>query len=246
MSLPTLRRFSSRGIGVNTVAVAAFVHITLLIALLLPRAPVPEPDGVAIELVESEGPAPMPMAATTPAQEASVDPPASPPPPETAAPTPDPPTPDTPTPDPPTPAPPPPEPAETVPPQPEPTLVSEPVPEPEPIRRTYAATANTIIRDEESSVTTTGEASLPPQLAGYRNQPPRYPAEAERRRLEGEVRVLIRVRTDGVPAAVELVGSSGSPMLDRAAIDTLLTWRFAPTRVAAAFPFNIRFVLGQR
>ena len=224
MSMPTLRRLSRGGIGVNTVALAAFLHVAVLIAFLLPRAPKPEPDGVAIELVQSDADAPMlQLAAATPAA-----------------------TPET------TPAPPQPIPEPTSnlpPPAPEPVTTAEPIkfaePEPEPaIRRVYGATANIITRDQVSSVTTTGDTTLPPQLAGYRNQPPQYPAEAERRRLEGEVRVLIRVRSDGVPAAVELVGSSGIPMLDRAAVDTLLTWRFAPGRVAASFPFNIRFVLG--
>lgn len=127
---------------------------------------------------------------------------------------------------------------------PEPSLAPEP--EPERIQRPlYAAQANAIIRDTVSNVTTTGDGTLPSQLTGHRNASPAYPPEAERRRLEGEVRLLIRVSRDGIPAAVEVVSSSGVPMLDKAAIETLQTWRFPPAP-AAAYPFNIRFVLGQR
>ena len=119
-------------------------------------------------------------------------------------------------------------------------------PEAEHIQRpVYAAQANRIIRDDSASVTTSGEDGLPPQLTGQRNASPTYPPEAERRRLEGEVRLLIRVDRAGIPAAVEVVASSGVPMLDNAAVETMQTWRFAPAR-AANYPFNIRFVLGQR
>ena len=215
MSLPTLRRVQDRGISPNMVAFATFIHIAVLVAVMMPHIPVLEPEGVAIELVQSDGAVSSPRSATEHA--------ASGPPPTPEPPTPEPPTPVT---------------------RPGPAPMPEPADEPI-IRRTYAATANLIVRDEASSVTTTGDDRLPPPLAGHRNQSPAYPAEAERRRLEGEVHVLIRVRPDGSTAAVDLAGSSGIPMLDRAAIDTLLTWRFAPGRVAASYPFNIRFVLGE-
>lgn len=206
MSMPTLRRWMGDGIRANVVALALFAHLAVLIALLLPHLPTPEPDSVAIELVQSSGGASEMQAAADPG----------------SAPT-------TPT------------PAEALP---EPLLPPEP--EPERIQRpVYAAEANAIIRDNVSNVTTTGDGTLPPQLNGHRNASPAYPPEAERRRLEGEVRLLIRVSRDGIPAAVEVVTSSGVPILDRAAIETLQTWRFPPAR-AAAYPFNIRFVLGQR
>ena len=221
MSMPTLRRWIGGGIRANVVAIALFAHLAILIALLLPRLPTPEPDGVAIELVQSNGGTSEMQAAAEPV--AGPAPPTEPSPAEPTPPT-------------------------LTPPEPAPAIAeaAPPPPQPEPMpRRAYTAEANTIVRDDSASVTTRGDDTLQPQMTGHRNASPLYPPEAERRRMEGEVRVLIRVSRDGIPAAVEVVSSSGIPMLDRAAVETLQTWRFAPAR-PAAYPFNIRFVLGQR
>ncbi|MDN2568354.1 energy transducer TonB, partial [Aquibium sp. A9E412] len=56
----------------------------------------------------------------------------------------------------------------------------------------------------------------------------RYPAEARRQRLRGEVQVAFTVSRDGGVAALRVARSSGSPVLDRAALDTV--------RRAAPFP----------
>ena len=225
MSLPTLRRWVDRGVGPNLIALAIFLHVAVMAVLLVPRPAEPELDGIAVELVASDG-----MIAATPVADANPPVPDAPPPP------PEPPPPET---------PPPPMPAPELRPELAPALALEPATAPV-IRRVYAGAANTIIRDAPSSVTTSGDDTLPPQAAGHRNAPPHYPPEAERRRLEGLVGVVIRVTREGTPSAVEVVSSSGIPMLDRAAVEALLTWRFAPARagVAASYPFNIRFVLG--
>ena len=48
---------------------------------------------------------------------------------------------------------------------------------------------------------------------------------------QGEVRLDVRVGTDGAVLDVRLRTSSGSPTLDRAAIDTVRRWRFRPASV---------------
>ncbi len=45
---------------------------------------------------------------------------------------------------------------------------------------------------------------------------------------QGEVRLDVYIRTDGTVQEVQLRKSSGSPLLDRAAIDTVRQWRFEP------------------
>jgi protein TonB len=57
---------------------------------------------------------------------------------------------------------------------------------------------------------------------------PRYPARALRRRQSGEVLLRIHVDARGVPAQVEVISSSGSTDLDRAARDAVRRWRFRP------------------
>lgn len=56
----------------------------------------------------------------------------------------------------------------------------------------------------------------------------RYPREAERERLRGEVRVGFTIISNGAVGNVRVVRSSGSPVLDRAAVETV--------RRAAPFP----------
>ena len=57
---------------------------------------------------------------------------------------------------------------------------------------------------------------------------PRYPAQALRRGEEGTVMVSARISADGVPSSVEVARSSGSRLLDRAAVDAVRRWRFRP------------------
>jgi len=61
-----------------------------------------------------------------------------------------------------------------------------------------------------------------------RAKPPRYPAQAIRRREEGEVMLRVLVGIDGKPVEIEVEKSSRSRLLDRAAMDAVRTWVFNP------------------
>ncbi len=63
------------------------------------------------------------------------------------------------------------------------------------------------------------------------NTPPPYPSMARRLGEEGEVRLDVRVGTDGAVIDVRLKKSSGSQLLDQTAIDTVKKWRFRPATV---------------
>lgn len=81
----------------------------------------------------------------------------------------------------------------------------------------------------------------------FRNLPPAYPTEAMRHHLEGTVRLVVHVSTEGVPILVELAGSSGHPSLDKAAVDAVGRWRFRPAMAASGplpfdYPLDIHFV----
>lgn len=85
--------------------------------------------------------------------------------------------------------------------------------------------------------------------AAYLNNPrPGYPAVARRMGLTGEVRLRVTVDKAGHPERVALHASSGSDVLDRAALDAVRGWRFVPARrgdepVAADVLVPIRFEL---
>tara|TARA_R110002049_G_scaffold27321_2_gene94217 strand:+ start:412020 stop:412862 length:843 start_codon:yes stop_codon:yes gene_type:complete len=72
------------------------------------------------------------------------------------------------------------------------------------------------------------ESWTPEPLAS--NQPPDYPAKAISQRVEGTARLRVTVNREGAVAAVQIASSSGSVMLDQAAVDAVQGWRFRPMK----------------
>jgi protein TonB len=77
----------------------------------------------------------------------------------------------------------------------------------------------------------------PPQTVAPRfdaayleNPKPPYPALSRRLGEEGRVVLRVRVRADGTAGETAVETSSGSPRLDRAALDTVSRWKFVPAR----------------
>ncbi len=64
--------------------------------------------------------------------------------------------------------------------------------------------------------------------AVFHNRPPVYPQEAALNGQHGTVVVVIHVSPTGTAAGVDLLRSSGYVLLDRAARDAVLRWRFLP------------------
>jgi len=62
------------------------------------------------------------------------------------------------------------------------------------------------------------------------NPKPAYPLSARRMQLEGTVRLRVFVNAAGRAEQVELQATSGSPVLDRSAMDAVRRWRFVPAR----------------
>lgn len=72
----------------------------------------------------------------------------------------------------------------------------------------------------------TSAGSTPPVY--QTNPPPAYPQLARRRGLEGTVELDVLVNRLGRAAEIRLAASSGHPLLDRAAVKAVGTWRFLP------------------
>ena len=74
-----------------------------------------------------------------------------------------------------------------------------------------------------------GPVETAPSALGYRSmkQVP-YPVIAKRQRLEGTVLLRVLVGADGVPQRIDVERSSGHSVLDRAAREAVMTWRFEP------------------
>lgn len=73
---------------------------------------------------------------------------------------------------------------------------------------------------------------LPPGFAaGSLDNPlPRYPSAARRRGIEGTVTLEVLVSPAGLPERVAIARSSGSGLLDEAAVEAVRRWRFRPAR----------------
>ncbi|MEQ8762371.1 MAG: TonB family protein [Planctomycetota bacterium] len=105
----------------------------------------------------------------------------------------------------------------------EPVEAAEPLAEadtrPEPI--TEAEPTKSPSQDQDSSEPTILEAL---------NPRPEYPARAIRRGLEGVVLLRVEVLLDGTVGNIRVQESSGSSLLDGAALSCVLGWKFEPAR----------------
>lgn len=93
------------------------------------------------------------------------------------------------------------------------------------------------------------KVELPSSDADYlQNPPPAYPPISKRLGEQGKVVVRVLIGPDGTAQKAEIRQSSGFERLDRAAMATVLRWRYVPGKrsgVAEAMWFNvpITFVL---
>lgn len=79
----------------------------------------------------------------------------------------------------------------------------------------------------------TGASVQPPAALADHAPAPRYPPTALRRGDSGTVVLQVEVDPQGTPTSVQVSGRSGSRDLDRAAVEAVSGWRFAPARDAA-------------
>jgi len=64
------------------------------------------------------------------------------------------------------------------------------------------------------------------RLRAVHTEPPKYPAEARRAHVQGEVIAAVLVDERGLVREVKVQRSSGNPGLDQAAISALSRWKY--------------------
>ena len=83
----------------------------------------------------------------------------------------------------------------------------------------------------------------PSSSADYLQNPkPPYPSLSARLGETGKTVYKVWIGVDGKPQRAELVSSSGFPRLDKAAYDTVMSWRYVPGKrngVAETMAFNV-------
>lgn len=93
-----------------------------------------------------------------------------------------------------------------------------------------------------------GPSVTKPRATAASSWVPRYPAEAKRNGMQGKTVARVRVEPSGTVSEVEIVQTSGFPVLDRAAVEAARCQRYEPGTVGGApsamwAEFPVRFVL---
>lgn len=93
------------------------------------------------------------------------------------------------------------------------------------------ATARSAESGVQTNATAPGSGVGAIRMADYDAcPPPTYPLVAKRRNEQGAVNLKVKVLSNGMPGDVEIVRSSGSQSLDRAALQAVAACRFRPQR----------------
>ena len=107
-----------------------------------------------------------------------------------------------------------------------PPLASAEPPAEEPAARTAPPAA------AASTAPSTSPQAQRTSAAPVHTPPPSYPRASIRRGEEGSVLLRLTIDATGRVECAEVLESSGSGRLDRAALDAVLTWRFRPATLA--------------
>ncbi len=93
-------------------------------------------------------------------------------------------------------------------------------------------TANEALHTREAGSNSSDSVLVDPvfNAAYLKNPKPPYPSIARRMKLEGTVILQVLVSSEGKPEIVHLGKSSGSSVLDQAALTTVQGWSFVPAR----------------
>jgi periplasmic protein TonB len=115
-----------------------------------------------------------------------------------------------------------------------PTAVVAPTPPPEPLPVVQEAPPAPITASAPAPAVAKPAPPpvVPPNFnANYLQNPaPAYPPIARRMGQQGKVMLRVLVNTAGAPDKIEIRSSSGSSVLDDAALDAVRRWRFVPAR----------------
>ena len=105
-----------------------------------------------------------------------------------------------------------------------------------PVKKTAAPAAGPIgpvaVKRGAGDAEASPPAPMPPRPAAIlAHVAPRYPSLARRRGIEGNVKLSVVIEADGSIGSIEVVESSGSAVLDRAAVAAVREWEFRPAEV---------------
>ncbi len=106
-------------------------------------------------------------------------------------------------------------------------LLASSAPAPAPVTIADAPPAPILAPRPAAAGPSVGEADLD-GIQMISGKPPRYPKESRRKKEQGTVRLRVLLGTDGRVETISVSSSSGFPRLDKAALDAVRRWRWAP------------------
>jgi periplasmic protein TonB len=111
-------------------------------------------------------------------------------------------------------------------------VAPNPLPEPLPVVQEAPLAPSTTSAPAPALAKPAPPPVVPPNFnANYLQNPaPAYPPIARRMGQQGKVMLRVLVNTAGAPDKIEIRSSSGSSVLDDAALDAVRRWRFVPAR----------------
>ena len=130
-----------------------------------------------------------------------------------------------------------------------PRVVSQPDPEPPPVEEPVISEPPELADTPPPTQEVVGEPDpVEARPAPLHNPSPRYPRLAQERNIEGTVKLELTVAATGEVLSAVVIQSSGSSLLDKAALAAVEDWRFEPgTRdgapVEMKLPWRLLFSL---
>ncbi|MEM9839386.1 MAG: energy transducer TonB [Pseudomonadota bacterium] len=107
----------------------------------------------------------------------------------------------------------------------------------------FAALPAVVVTAFLGSVNANAAVALLEEPAILKAVPPSYPRAAERRSIEGVVKVSIDVAADGSVAAVNVVEANPAGIFDTSAINAVKRWKFEEGKPTQGVLKTIRFKL---
>ena len=115
-------------------------------------------------------------------------------------------------------------------------LAAVPAPAIEPLAKTYsdlpAAQEKIEIMETPKKNSTEPSQVVVEAAPRYReNREPIYPSQAQRKKQEGIVTLVVTVNTNGAPMKIEVKHGTGFSLLDEAAVQAVRHWQFEPAKI---------------
>lgn len=116
----------------------------------------------------------------------------------------------------------------------------KPIPSKQQTKKAIAKSYDASIQTKKSSGVPTPCSSEGVNCEPLYNPPPVYPREARRKKIEGIVHIRLSVSTEGAVDQAKVLPPRINPILEEAALQAVLKWKFKPTATVLEVPIEFK------